>query len=411
MNAETEPVQGWDPKYPYDGLPLLPPKAELETRAVLKQCVASRAALAELKVAAALIPNPAALINTLPLLEAQASSEIENIVTTADSLFRHVEADERADPATREALRYRRALLNGFGTLNGLPICTRTAEMICTELKGSEMAIRKVPGTQLLNTTTGEVIYTPPEGETRVRTLLHNWEAFLHDAKEDGSEAFQHETEIEQSIDPLVRMAVAHYQFEAIHPFTDGNGRTGRVINSLFLVEQGLLSLPILYLSRYIIHHKADYYRLLLEVTRDAAWEQWILYILRGIEETARWTLEKIEAVRSLAKLVTEHLKSHYPSLARREIIDAIFEQPYCRIQTLVNGKVARTRQAASKILHALVEADVLIEIPLGREKLFLHPRLMQMLTRDSNDVRPFGPAAPSFARPLTRSSGNSGAA
>ena len=237
---------------------------------MLKQCVLARAALAELKQAAELIPNPAMLINTLPLLEARASSEIENIVTTADNLFRHLQADSGADSATREALRYRRALLQGVAALKTRPLTTRTAESICTQIKSVEMSVRKVPGTALANDATGKVVYTPPEGEARIRDLLANWERFLHE---------------EETIEPLVRMAVAHYQFEAIHPFTDGNGRTGRVLNSLFLVEQGLLPLPILYLSRYIIANKADYYRLLLGVTRDGAWEPWLLYMLRAVED------------------------------------------------------------------------------------------------------------------------------
>lgn len=376
----------WQPDKPYDLLPPPPSAEELETTTVLKQCVASRAALAELRMAAELIPNPAVLINTLPLLEAQASSEIENIVTTADSLFRYAQADERADPATREALRYRHALLEGFRTLRELPICTRTAEVICTRIKGVEMTVRRIPGTQLIDAATGSVIYTPPDGEDRIRDLLQDWEEFLH------------EKETSRGTDPLVRMAVAHYQFEAIHPFTDGNGRTGRVLNSLFLVEQQLLTLPILYLSRYIIAHKSDYYRLLLEVTRDGAWEPWILYVLRGIEETSRWTLEKIGAVRRLTNATTDHLRSNYPKLNRRELIDAIFEQPYCRISTLV-GRGLGTRQSASRYLRGLVDADVLREIPVGREKLFLHPRFLALLTRDSNEIPPFRPAKPPATR------------
>jgi len=374
-------IEKWEATQPYDRLPLLPPMQVLETTSVLKQCIASRAALAELKMAAELIPNPAVLINTLPLLEAQASSEIENIVTTADRLFRFMEADERADPATREALRYRHALLEGVQTLRTLPICTRTAEVICTRIKGIEMTIRKIPGTQLVHTATGEVIYTPPAGEDRLRDLLRNWERFLHgDATGDA-------------LDPLVRMAVTHYQFEAIHPFTDGNGRTGRVLNSLFLVERELLTQPILYLSRYIIAHKAEYYRLLLEVTRDGAWEPWILWVLRGIEETARWTLQKIAAVRRLATAVSDHLRTHYPKLHDRDLVDAIFEQPYCRIGTLV-ARGLGTRQAASRYLHGLVEADVLTALVVGREKLFLHPRLMRLLTRDSNEIAAFRTSA-----------------
>ena len=223
------PAKHWQPDRPWNDLPRLPPKADLETKAVLKQCVKSRAALAELKQAAVLIPNPAMLINTLPLLEARASSEIENIVTTADKLFQHLQGDASADPATKEALRYRRALLQGVHELKGRPLVTRTAETICTRIKGFDMTVRKISGTALTNASTRAVIYTPPEGEKRIRDLLANWERFLHE---------------DEALDPLIRMAVAHYQFEAIHPFTDGNGRTGRVLNSLFLVEKGLLTLP-----------------------------------------------------------------------------------------------------------------------------------------------------------------------
>jgi Fic family protein len=227
----------WRPDRPWNDLPRLPPRVELEPKAVLKQCVTARAALAELKQAAELIPNPAMLVNTLPTLEARASSEIENIVTTADKLFQHARAEGSADPATREALRYRAALLEGVRALGKRPLSTRIAEAICTQIKGAETTVRKVPGTALTRAS-GEAVYTPPEGEALLRELLANWERFLH---------------ADDALDPLVRMAVAHYQFEAIHPFTDGNGRTGRVLNSLFLVEQGLLPLPILYLSRYII--------------------------------------------------------------------------------------------------------------------------------------------------------------
>jgi Fic family protein len=367
----------WQPDRPYDALPLLPPPLELESRTVLKQCVQARSALAELKVAAALIPNPAVLINTLPLLEAQASSEIENVVTTADELFRHLDGDEGADPATREALRYRSALLQGAGLIAERPLSTATAEAICTRIKGAEMTVRTVPGTRIASARTGAVVYTPPERQQSLRDLLTNWEIFLHDGEGDGA------------LDPLVRMAVAHYQFEAIHPFTDGNGRTGRVINSLFLVERRLLDRPILYLSRYVIAHKADYYRLLLEVTRDGAWEPWILYMLRGIEETARWTLAKIAAIRELTTIVTEHLRASHPKLYDRDLVDVIFEQPYCRIRNVVERGLG-TRQSASRYLKGLVEAGVLREVRSGREKLFVNPRLMALLTRDGNDIAAF---------------------
>ena len=195
---------------------MLPPKAELESKTILKRCIAARVALAELKQAAELIPNPTVLINTLPLLEARASSEIENILTTTDRLFQFREMDDAADAPTKEALRYSRALLEGFQSLAKRPLATRTAEEVCSRIKGVPMQVRKVLGTALARST-GEVVYTPPVGEDLLRSLLANWERFLHEATDT---------------DPLIRLAVAHYQFEAIHPFTDGNGRTGRVLNS-----------------------------------------------------------------------------------------------------------------------------------------------------------------------------------
>jgi Fic family protein len=364
----------WELSKPYNLLPLLPPQGELETNAVLKQCIAARAALAELKQAAELIPNPALLINTLPVLEAQASSEIENIVTTADRLFRHTQVEAGADPATREALRYRRALLEGSHALAERPITTRTAEAICTQIKGVEMHVRRVSGTALVNDVVGAVIYTPPEGEDRLRGLLANWERFVHDPS---------------PLDPLVRMAIAHYQFEAIHPFTDGNGRTGRVLNSLLLVEEGLLTLPVLYLSRYIIAHKADYYRLLLDVTRSGAWEPWILYVLRGVAETAAWTCAKIAGIRRLSLATTEYMRLALPAVYSRELVEVVFEQPYCRIANVVERGIAE-RRAASRYLKALAGIGVLREVAVGREKLFLHPRLLDLLTHDANDFAPF---------------------
>lgn len=359
----------WQPNQPYNDLPPLPPAMELETRPVLKQCIAARAALAELKQAAELIPNQGVLINALPLLEAQASSEIENIVTTTDRLFQFQHADERADPATREALRHSGALMEGFRALKHYPLNTRTAEQVCSRIKGVQMQVRRVPGTALANDRSGEVIYTPPVGEDVLRTKLANWERYLHEARD---------------VDPLIRMAVGHYQFEAIHPFTDGNGRTGRVLNSLYLIQEELLTLPILYLSRYIIKHKADYYRLLLDVTRDQAWEPWIIYLLQGVEDTARWTTAKISAIRELSALTIRHVRQAAPKIYSRELVDLIFDRPYCRIQNVVDKELAG-RQAASRYLKQLVDIGVLQEVTLGREKLFIHPKLMTLLTRDDN--------------------------
>jgi Fic family protein len=291
-------------------------------------------------------------------------------------LFQYQSAGEHADPATREALRHSNALLEGFRALKQFPLNTRTAEQVCTRIKGTEMQVRRVPGTALANQATGEVIYTPPVGENVLRSKLTNWERYLHEARD---------------VDPLIRMAVGHYQFEAIHPFTDGNGRTGRIINSLYLVQQELLTLPILYLSRYIIRNKAEYYRLLLDVTRNQAWEPWILYVLHGVEDTARWTTEKISAIRDLAALTVTHVKQAVPKIYSRELVDLIFDLPYCRIQNLVERNIAG-RQAASRYLKQLVEIGVLQERAVGREKLFIHPKLMHLLTRDDNAVSSYQP-------------------
>ena len=370
---DSTPV--WQADKPWNQLPPLPPAAELETRAVLKQCITARAALAELKQAAELIPNQTMLINTLPLLEAKDSSEIENIVTTADQLFQYAQGgDNLANAATKEALRYRTALYLGYQSLAARPLCTATAVEVCRTIKAADIDIRRTPGTQLMNDRTGEIIYTPPEGEVCLRDLLANWERFLHNQTE---------------LDPLVRMAVGHYQFEAIHPFADGNGRTGRVLNILFLIQAELLTLPILYLSRHIIAHKANYYRLLLDTTRTGNLEPWIIFMLQAVEQTAKWTTAKIAAIRTLAEHTTAHVRERLPKIYTRELVDVVFEQPYCRIGNLVEKKIAQ-RQSASRYLKELTAIGVLREVQAGKEKLFIHPKLMQLLADDRNAFTPY---------------------
>ena len=312
------------------------------------------------------------LINTLPVLEAQASSAIENIVTTSDKLFANLEREGAMDPATKEALRYRASLLEGFHTLDTIPIGTRLAESICTRIMDRDMRVRRVPGTKLANAATGETIYTPPEGEGLIRDHLTTWERFLHE---------------ERDLDPLIRMAAGHYQFEAIHPFTDGNGRTGRVLNSLFLIQEGLLSSPILYLSRYIIRHKESYYALLLEVTRRGAWEPWLVFILEGVRETATWTLRKILAIRDLEQSVANRLQTRLPKIYSRELVEVIHVQPYCRIANLVRAGIAK-RQTAATYLKQLAELGILEERKVGREKLFVNRGLLDVLTREEAGER-----------------------
>jgi Fic family protein len=358
----------FDPRRPFDDLPLLPPAQEVETRAVLKACIEARAAVAELRQAGALIPNQGVLINSIPLLEAQASSEIENIVTTADRLFLFDGGpEEQADAATKEALRYRTALWDGYRSLLNRPLTTATAVEVCRAIKGIALDIRRTPGTQLINDHTGATIYTPPSGETLLRDKLANWERYLHD---------------EGDTDPLVRMAVMHYQFEAIHPFVDGNGRTGRVLNLLYLVERGLLDIPVLYLSRYIVQHKADYYRKLLAVTTDDKWEDWILYMLAAVADTARWTTRKIAAIRTLIDATAERMRADAPSIYSRELAELIFERPYARIAHVVDAGLAK-RQTASVYLKELCTIGLLEENKVGREKVFLNPAFVELLKRD----------------------------
>ncbi|MBT2144887.1 MULTISPECIES: Fic family protein [unclassified Rhodanobacter] len=368
----------FDPLRPHDDLPALPPAADIESRPLLKACIEARAALAELKSVGAAIPNQAVLINTIPLLEAQASSEIENIVTTSDALFRFAQDEQAADPATKEALNYRAALREGFESLAERPLGTGTAVRVCSRLKNRDMDVRRVPGTALKNAATGEVVYTPPQGEALLRGKLANWERFIHDATD---------------VDPLIRMAVAHYQFEAIHPFLDGNGRTGRVLNLLLLVEQGLLDQPVLYLSRHILRHRIDYYRRLLAVTRDGAWQDWIAFMLDAVAQTARWTGDKIRAIQALHAQATDFVRTHAPKIYSRELVDALFVQPYCRIQNLVDGGIAK-RQTASVYLKQLADLGMLVEVKVGREKLFLHPNFVRLLTSDDHPVLPYGSTA-----------------
>ena len=364
----------WSADRPFNELPLLPPRHELETRPVLKATIAARAALAALEQAARNIPNPTVLINSIPILEAQASSEIENIVTTTDELFKYAHDDAgAADPATREALRYRTALNTGFEFVRTRPVGVRIAHDVCSLIKLRDMPLRDEPGTFIGNPVTHEAVYTPPVGRAVIEEKLRNWEQYLND---------------DSDVDPLVRMAVSHYQFEAIHPFADGNGRTGRVLNVLVLVDAGLLSQPILYLSRYVIQNKSSYYSLLQGVTSDGDWEAWILFMLEGIRATAVSTLSKIDAIRELQAEFHADLRTAFKPGVNADFLAVLFEQPYSRI-----GDVMRrcdvSRPTATSWLKTLVEAGVLTDVKTGRERLFVNSRFLRLLARDEEGAAP----------------------
>lgn len=357
----------FNPEKPYNELPLLPPKAEIETKAVLKRCISANRALAELKGAGEVIPNQSILINAIPLQEARVSSEIENIVTTNDALYRAVASpDKQTDPKTREVLNYRTALRRGCEILAGKPLSTNVIVEVCSCLLNKRADIRKLPGTALKNPETGKVVYTPPVGQDIIRKKLDNLERFIH-ARGD--------------LDHLIRLAIIHYQFEAIHPFYDGNGRTGRIINLLYLLEKELLNIPVLYLSRYIIDHKNQYYTLLRQVTGRQNWIEWILFMLRAVEDTAKQTTEKIRQIYDLLNKTVEFSKMNLPpKVYSKELIEMVFVQPYCKIKFLQEAGIAK-RQTSSKYLQELARIGILEPRKIGRETIYLNPKLLSLFT------------------------------
>ncbi len=369
MRSENRHVPP-DPEVPHNELPAPPDRGVLETTASLKASIEARDAILRLRTAAAQIPNPSILINAIPLLEARDSSRVENIVTTSDELFQHQHAPDAAhDPATKEALRYRTALMDGHRTLAERPISTRLAIDVMRTLLHSDASVRKVPGTSLRNAVTGQVVYTPPEGEAVILAKLGEWERLVHDDR----------------LDALVRMATAHYHFEAIHPFNDGNGRTGRILNTLMLVEAGLLDEPLLYLSRFILAHRDEYYRLLRGVTFEHAWAPWIEFMIRGVRETADWAAELIHRIDDLMNSTDAHLQATTPRIHSAELMRVLFTYPYARIGNVVDAGIAK-RQTASTYLHALAELGVLEARPVGRETLFVHHRLLGVLAGEDVD-------------------------
>ena len=351
-----------DPKRPFDLPPLLRgsvPMGEWESVEVLRACIKANKALAGLKEAAALLPNPDVMLSSLVLLESQASSEIENIVATADALFQYAARDPAtADRAVKETLQYRESLYHGLDQLRTRPLATTLIEEICSLTKGMEMRVRKVPGTALVNARTQETIYTPPQGEALLREMLADW-------------VFER----------------SHYQFEAIHPFLDGNGRAGRVLNLLYLVDKGLLASPVLYLSRYILKHRSRYYALLLAVSREGtaqAWQAWLLYMLEAVRETAVWTLEKIKAIARLMHSTHEQIQRDTKLGNQKSLVELIFRLPYCRVADVVQARIAQ-RQTAAVYLQTLVGTGLLQMQANGREKLYLNHRLIDLLKYEAS--------------------------
>lgn len=350
---------------PYNDLPLLPPPPSCETVRVLRRCITASRALAELKGAGNLIPNPSILINSIPLQEARLSSEIENIVTTQDALFRAaVEVEGHVDPQTREVLRYRTALRQGYDAVQSRPISIELMIELCHTMLQHPVALRDQESVLIEDVGAGTAVYTPPRGREQIVSLLHNLEAFL---QETGG------------LDPLIKMGVAHYQFEAIHPFVDGNGRTGRILNLLILLKAGLLELPVLYLSRYIIQNKQEYYRRLRAVTERQDWEGWLLFMLAAVEETAHWTTGRILAIRELFDTTLTRCREELPRVYSKELIELVFCQPYCKAAFVVEAGLAE-RKTAARYLRELERIGILAGEKRGREVIFRHPALLEIL-------------------------------
>ncbi len=358
------------PEKPYNSLPLLPPKQSvIETIPILRQESKSAVALAELKGLAKTLPNPKILLNAVILKEARASSEIENVITTQDKLYQALTTKAaKPDPATKEVLRYREALLYGVslvkekGFLN-----TNGIVSIQQELEENDAGIRKLPGTALINDLTNETIFTPPESQEAINKLMKNLEVYLNT---DDSE-----------VSPLIKLAVQHYQFESIHPFYDGNGRTGRIINVLYLVLKSLLDDPILYLSAYIIHNKATYYRLLQEVRTHNKWEEWVLFILKGIEITAKQTIDQVTQINNIFVETQAVVQENLPRIYSKDLIEQLFIHPYCKIEFLVKG-MNLNRKTASNYLKSLEELKILQSVEKGKELIFINTKLYQLLKK-----------------------------
>ena len=348
-------------------LETLPVKREIESKRILKALPSAHAALAELKGVALSIPNQHILINTLTIQEAKDSSAIENIITTHDELYRAKLGTEKGlNMSTKEVQDYRVALQLGFEVVSKKKMLTvNDLNRIQSALESNNAGIRRLPGTMLRNASTGDVVYQPPQDSTEIQTLMSNLAQYINDPEMDD-------------YDILVKMAVIHYQFESIHPYYDGNGRTGRILNILFLILNGLLDLPILYLSRYIIKHKRDYYRLLQEVRDKDNWEDWLLYMINGLETTARETIDLISQMKQLMMEMKHLIRGNYKFYSQ-DLLNNLFKYPYTKIEYVMED-LGVSRVTASNYLNTLAENEVLKKEKVGNTNFYINPKLLELL-------------------------------
>ena len=356
----------YEPIFKLDRLP--PQREKVETIEILRQTNKASAALAELKGIAKTIPNQAMLINAIVLQEAKDSSEIENIITTQDELYKALTVNKTtASAATKEVVNYRKAIFYGYDLAKKQGFIS-VNDIVCLqqELVGNTAGIRSNPGTVLKNDTTGEVVYTPPQDKAHILDLLTNF--IDHFNRQDD-------------LYPLINLAILHYQFESIHPFYDGNGRTGRILNILYLFLNELIDVPILYLSSYITANKPEYYKLLNQTNRTGAWEEWIIFMLRAVENTSIGTIKKITNIKNLLDSTIVKVQEKAPNVYRKELVELLFEQPYSKIEFVVN-KLGVERKAASRYLKELEKIGIVEAQKVGREMLYINKELIEILKR-----------------------------
>jgi len=341
----------------------------METKAVLRKTATAHQALAELKGVLSSLPNEYIMLQTLALREARESSAIENIISTFDEIYRsNLQNQTFASAAAKEVHQYAKALIDGFELvkIHGL-LTINTILQIQEIVEQNNAGFRKLPGTKLLNDLTGEIIYIPPQEYDIIVSLMNNLELFMND-------------DSMMDMDPLLKMAIIHYQFESIHPFYDGNGRTGRIINILYLVQKGLLGLPILYLSRFIIDHKNDYYRMLQQIRFTGEWEEWLLFMLNGIEITAKEGINSIETLKLLMQEQKIHIRNALPKMYSQDLLNSLFRYPYTKIE-YVQQDLSVSRNTAIRYLDNLVKVDILIKHKLGRENYYENRKLFRLLS------------------------------
>ena len=357
-----------DPKKPHNQLPFLPPDINLEDVAILKKVNAANIALSKLDGSSLAIPNRNLLIEPLSVREAVASSGIENINTTVSEIFQaELFPDREKSKAQKETLHYKDALRIGFSLIQKQGFLhTNSFIEIQKILEPTKSGIRKLPGVSIVNSSTGETLYTPPEGEDNIRRLLENYENYFNNFSDD--------------VDPLIKLAILHYQFEAIHPFYDGNGRTGRILMVLHLILAKRLELPILFISGYINQHRSDYYRLLNAVTKDAGWKEWIMFILNAVETQATETAKTVTQIKKMHREYKGKIKEKLPKIYTAELVDYLFANPFYSQQRL-SQVLNKERKTAAKYLNSLLEEKLIEAFKFKREKVYYCPELLKLLS------------------------------